>query len=132
MLVCGAPIRVRTNRPENPRDGALRYCDPEHLQHINAVLKEYRFACPVNHREKSVLMVKNRCAHLLRLPRSLMRSYMTTQRVVEYMEKRRSEGAGNRTMVHQSTRPRAARLVRTARAQDPLKPVTSLKTAGER
>ena len=40
MLVCGAPIRVRTNRPENPRDGALRYCDPEHLQHINAVLKE--------------------------------------------------------------------------------------------
>ncbi len=68
---------------------------PEHrIRTISAVLKEYRAAYPVNHREKSVLMVKNRGAHLLRLLGALVPSDMTAQRVIEYMEKRRSEGAG--------------------------------------
>ncbi len=72
---------------------------PEHrIRTISVVLKEYRATYPVNHREKSVLMVKNRCAHLLRLLGSLVLSDMTAQRVIEYMEKRRSEGAGNRTI----------------------------------
>jgi integrase len=43
-------------------------------------------------------MVKNRSAHLLRLLGPLVISDMTAQRVLEYMEKRRSEGAGNRTI----------------------------------
>jgi hypothetical protein len=73
--------------------------EPEHrIRTISAVLKEYRAAYPVNHREKSVLMVKNRGAHLLRLLGALVPSDMTAQRVIEYMEKRRIEGAGNRTI----------------------------------
>jgi len=72
---------------------------PEHrIRTISIVLKDYGAGYPINHREKSVLMVKNRCAHLLRLLGSLVLSDMTAQRVIEYMEKRRCEGAGNRTI----------------------------------
>jgi integrase len=70
----------------------------QRIRTVGAVLKEYRATYPVNHREKSILMVKNRCAHLLRLLGSLVLSDMTAQRVLEYMEQRRSEAAGNRTI----------------------------------
>lgn len=72
---------------------------PEHrVRTVGTVLKEYHAEYLVNHREKSILMVKNRSAHLLRLLGSHVMSDITAQRTVEYMKKRRSEGAGNRTI----------------------------------
>jgi len=70
----------------------------QRIRTISAVLKEYHGAYLVNHRGKSILMVQNRSAHLLRLLGSRVIFDITAQRVVDYMEKRRTEGAGNRTI----------------------------------
>lgn len=90
--------KLRRAELERAHAGMPTETPGQRIRTVKAVLNEYQAAYPVNHRAKSVLMVKNRSAHLLRLLGSFVLSDMTAYRVIEYMENRRGEGAGNRTI----------------------------------
>lgn len=70
----------------------------ERIRRISEALKEYAAGYSVNHRQASIVMVKNRSAHLTRLLGSAMVSDVTKERIVEYMQKRLAEEAGGRTI----------------------------------
>ncbi len=83
---------------ERARVGLPSEAPAERIRRVSEALKEYAGAYGTNHREKSILMVKNRSAHLTRLVGSMMLSDMTAPRITEYMQTRQKEGAGNRTI----------------------------------
>jgi integrase len=70
----------------------------ERIRRVSEALKEYAGGYVVNHREKSVLMVKNRSAHLVRLLGPSMLSDITAPRIMDYMQRRTAEKAGGRTI----------------------------------
>jgi integrase len=61
-------------------------------------LKAYSSSYGVNHREKSVLVVENRAAHLERLLGADLLPDLTPERLVWYMKQRLTEGACGRTI----------------------------------
>lgn len=70
----------------------------QRIRRVCEALSDYSKGYVLNHREKSILMVKQRSAHLLRLLGPVMLSDLTDQRVTAYMEKRLEEGVGGRTI----------------------------------
>src|SRR5262249_17379397 len=57
----------------------------ERIRSISALLKTYEAAYGVNHRTKSVLVVKNRGAHIERLAGSVLLADFNEQTAIEYM-----------------------------------------------
>lgn len=68
------------------------------IQSVTVVLNSYQNAYAVNHRKNSVTVVAMRAPHVKRLLGNLLLSDVTQERIVEYMAKRKAEGAGNRTI----------------------------------
>jgi len=70
----------------------------ERIRSVSEVLKDYGKAYKVNHRDKSVLFVENRSAHLKRIIGSMLLADLNQQRAIEYMSTRQKEGASARTI----------------------------------
>ena len=68
------------------------------IRTIAAALNEYESGYCVNHRQKSVLVVQNRSAHLERLLGSVLLHDISEKELLDYMSKRLEEGASNRTI----------------------------------
>lgn len=62
------------------------------------VLRVYEQQYRINHRVSSVVIVVERSKHLLRLLGSVLLPDLTSDRITAYMEQRRQEKAGNRTI----------------------------------
>lgn len=62
------------------------------------VLKGYESGYAVNHRKNSLVVVQERSKHVTRLLGSTLLPDLTPDRITTYMEQRRGEGAGNRTI----------------------------------
>ena len=65
---------------------------------VRAALEAYQRTYPINHRAKSVAVVKERAPHLEKHLGSLLMPDLTEERIKQYMADRRKEGAGNRTI----------------------------------
>ena len=65
---------------------------------VRDVLKTYRAGYPVNHRNKSVLVVENRSVHLERKLGGVLIPDLTQERVIDYMRARKEDGASGRTI----------------------------------
>jgi hypothetical protein len=70
----------------------------DRIRTVKAALAAYEKAYPVNHRQKSVDVVSERCPHLLRHLGSLLMPDLTEERMRTYMADRKAESAGNRTI----------------------------------
>jgi integrase len=68
------------------------------IRTVAEVLGEYHKAYPVNHRSKSVAIVKERSAHLDRLLGAALLPDLSPERITEYMAQRLEEQASNRTV----------------------------------
>lgn len=68
------------------------------IRTVAEVLGEYRKAYPVNHRDKSVAIVKERSAHLDRLLGAVLLPDLSPERITGYMAHRLEEQASNRTI----------------------------------
>ena len=62
------------------------------------VLRDYEKQYAVNHRKNSLVVVRERSKHVTRLLGSMLLPDLTPDRITAYMEQRRGEGAGNRTI----------------------------------
>ena len=65
---------------------------------VAEVLKTYGGEYKTNHRQNSLVVVVNRSKHLLRLLGPTLLPDMSQSKALEYVERRRGEGAGNRTI----------------------------------
>jgi len=65
---------------------------------VSDVVQRYLEAYPVNHRPKSCAWVRERLAHVERLLGKVTLLALSEARLQAYMKKRRSEGAGNRSI----------------------------------
>lgn len=73
--------------------------EPEsRIASVRDVLKTYSKDYPVNHRQKSVLVVENRSVHLNRILGSCLLPDLTPDRIVDYMRQRQKEEASGRTI----------------------------------
>lgn len=70
----------------------------QRIQTVSQALKAYRKGYETGHREKSVSWVKERTAHVERLLGGAVLPDLTEVRIREYIQARRAEGAGNRTV----------------------------------
>jgi hypothetical protein len=70
----------------------------QRIRTVPVALKAYQKGYATGHREKSVAWVKDRAAHVERLPGKAVLPDLTEERVRGYMATRLSEGAGNRTI----------------------------------
>lgn len=65
---------------------------------VDAVLKAYERAYPANHRDGSVVIVRNRSKHVAKAFGRMLLPDLTQDRILEYMQKRKVESASNRTI----------------------------------
>jgi integrase len=70
----------------------------DRVQSVADLVKAYKSGYAVNHRAKSIVWVKDRTAHVVRLMGSLLLPDLTENRIRAYIEQRIQEGAGNRTV----------------------------------
>ena len=70
----------------------------ERTRTVRAAMEVYQQTYPVNHRAKSVAVVKERAPHLEKHLGSLLMPDLTEERIKRYMAERRKEGASNRTI----------------------------------
>jgi len=70
----------------------------DRIRTVSEALKAYRKGYALAHRAKSVAWVSERTAHVERLIGSLLMPDLNEERIHDYMETRRAEGAGNRTI----------------------------------
>jgi integrase len=70
----------------------------DRIRTVLEALKVYRKSYPLTHRLKSVAWVSERTAHVQRLLGAVLMPDLNEDRIHEYMETRREEGAGNRTI----------------------------------
>ena len=96
--VCTEAEKRRRRELERASVGLPSSTPGERTRTVSGILKEYYNGYDINHREKSVLVVTNRGAHLNRLLGSALLAELTEQRAIEYMKTRRKEGASGRTI----------------------------------
>src|SRR5262249_10052095 len=70
----------------------------QRIRTVSAVLKEYESQYGINHRKKSLMLVKDRAKHVDRLLGGLLLPDVTQESLVNYMARRKAENAGNRTI----------------------------------
>jgi integrase len=70
----------------------------QRIRTVGAVLKDYGSQYGINHREKSLELVRDRSKHVARLLGAVLLPDVTPARLVDYMARRRAEAAGNRTI----------------------------------
>ena len=92
--------REKNRRKELERVAAGLPSTPtrDRIRRVSDVLKTYAAGYEINHRRKSVLIIRERSAHLDRLLGSHLLSDLTSERVLEYMKRRRGELACGRTI----------------------------------
>jgi integrase len=73
------------------------------IRTVAEVLGEYRKTYPVNHRDKSVAIVKERSAHLDRLLGAVLLPDLSPERITGYMAQRLEEQASNRKQASNRT-----------------------------
>jgi hypothetical protein len=69
---------------------------------VRAAMEAYQRTYPVNHRAKSVAVVKERAPHLEKHLGSLLMPDLTEERIKRFMADRRKEGASNRTIKYRT------------------------------
>jgi len=70
----------------------------QRVRTVKSALAAYQKTYPVNHREKSVAVVKERSPHLEKHLGALLMPDLTENRIMKYMADRKAEGASNRTI----------------------------------
>jgi integrase len=70
----------------------------QRLRTVKSALAAYQKTYPINHREKSVAVVKERSPHLEKHLGPLLMPDLTEDRIKTYMADRKAEGASNRTI----------------------------------
>jgi integrase len=70
----------------------------QRVRTVAAVLKDYESQYGINHRKKSLLLVRDRSKHVTRILGSVLLPDLTPACLLDYMEQRREEKAGNRTI----------------------------------
>jgi integrase len=70
----------------------------QRIRTVRSALAEYQKTYPINHRPKSVAVVKERAPHIEKHLGSLLMPDLTEDRIKGYMADRKAEGASNRTI----------------------------------
>ena len=70
----------------------------QRVRTVKNALAAYQMTYPINHREKSVAVVKERSPHLEKRLGALLMPDLTENRIMKYMADRKAEGASNRTI----------------------------------
>ncbi|MBM3795331.1 MAG: site-specific integrase [Acidobacteria bacterium] len=96
--VCREAEKRRRRELERAAAGLPSEGPTERVKTVSAVLKAYEAGYAVNHRGRSVLVVKNSAAHLSRLMGSVLLADMSEQRALEFMRARQKEGASGRSI----------------------------------
>jgi integrase len=88
----------RLELEESRATGKPREVRQNRIRTVKSALAAYLKTYPINHRAKSVAVVKERSPHLERHLGNLLMPDLTQDRITAYMAERKGEGVGNRTI----------------------------------